>query len=321
MPAQEDREDRRLKGQSTGKPLSSLRRSKEGSGLPPLGIFLLISLTLFWGLNWPIMKIALMEIPPWTFRTLCLVLGGIGLMILARAKGLSLAIPRGELKPLLLVASMNITGWHILSAHGLSRINASRATIIAFTMPIWATLLGRLVLGEKLSLLRLLGLGFGIGGLFLLIAPELGSISASPAGSALMLGAAVSWAMGTVAIKHFKWTMAVSLLTAWQLLLGGIPVVAGAILFDPLDSLLHVSPRTILASTYVILLPIIYCQWAWFKVVSLFPAAVAAIGTLAIPVIGVLSSALILSEPVGLRELAALALVVTALLLVMVKVD
>ncbi|MBW2065681.1 MAG: hypothetical protein JRJ03_12230 [Deltaproteobacteria bacterium] len=51
------------------------------------------------------------------------------------------------------------------------------------------------------------------------------------------------------------------------------------------------------------------------------PSSVAAIGTLAIPVIGVLSSALILSEPVGLRELAALALVATALLLVMVKAD
>jgi drug/metabolite transporter (DMT)-like permease len=54
-------------------------------------------------------------------------------------------------------------------------------------------------------------------------------------------------------------------------------------------------------------------------VVNLFPASVASIGTLAIPVIGVLSSAVVLGEPVGFGEIAALILVVTALAIVMVK--
>lgn len=302
-------------------PLSGGQERRNGIRLPPLGIFLLISLTLFWGLNWPIMKIALTEIPPWTFRTFCLVLGGLGLMVLAKANGFPLAVPKGELKPLLLVAALNITGWHLLSAHGLVRINASRATIIAFTMPLWATIMSCFILRERLKVSRLLGLGLGIGGLAILVGPEIRALGSSPAGSALMLGAALSWAMGTVAIKYFQWTMPVSLLTAWQLLLGGIPVVLGAVLLDPMDTFLHLSTKTILAAVYVILLPIIYCQWAWFKVVSLFPATVAAIGTLAIPVIGVFSSALILSEAVGAREIAALALVVIALAVVMIKPD
>jgi len=311
-------------------PVSGLQRDnpfhgdqgrKGGTRLPPLGIFLLISLTLFWGLNWPIMKIALTEIPPWTFRTFCLVLGGLGLMGLAKANGFRLAVPKGELKPLLLVAALNITGWHLLSAHGLVRINASRATIIAFTMPLWATILSCFILRERLKVSRLLGLGLGICGLAILVGQEIRALGASPAGSSLMLGAALSWALGTVAIKYFQWTMPVSLLTAWQLLLGGIPVVLGAVLLDPADTLLHLSAKSILAAVYVILLPIIYCQWAWFKVVSLFPATVAAIGTLAIPVIGVLSSALVLSEAVGVREIAALVLVVTALAIVMIKPD
>jgi drug/metabolite transporter (DMT)-like permease len=67
------------------------------------------------------------------------------------------------------------------------------------------------------------------------------------------------------------------------------------------------------------MLPMIFCQWAWFTVVRLFPASVAAIGTLAIPVIGVFSSSLVLGEPVGLQELCALFFVVTGLAIVLLK--
>jgi len=46
---------------------------------------------------------------------------------------------------------------------------------------------------------------------------------------------------------------------------------------------------------------------------QLFPAGVAAISTLLIPVVGVIAGALILGEPIGWPELAALALVAAAL--------
>lgn len=63
----------------------------------------------------------------------------------------------------------------------------------------------------------------------------------------------------------------------------------------------------------------LFCHWAWFSVVDLFPASVASIGTLAIPVIGVFNSALILDEPVGIQEFTALSLVVSALAIVLLK--
>ena len=69
---------------------------------------------------------------------------------------------------------------------------------------------------------------------------------------------------------------------------------------------------------YLFALPMVFCQWAFFKVVRLFPAAIASIGTLAVPVIGVYSSALILGEPVGWIEFAAMALICGALAIVLV---
>jgi drug/metabolite transporter (DMT)-like permease len=60
----------------------------------------------------------------------------------------------------------------------------------------------------------------------------------------------------------------------------------------------------------------IYCHWAYFTLVRIFPASIAAISTLAIPVVGVFSSTLILNESIGVSEIAALLLVVAALSIV-----
>ncbi len=71
-----------------------------------------------------------------------------------------------------------------------------------------------------------------------------------------------------------------------------------------------------IALVYLFLFPMSFCQWAYFKTVGLLPASVAAIGTLMVPVIGVYSSHLILDENVGLSDLLALLLVLSALVLV-----
>jgi drug/metabolite transporter (DMT)-like permease len=297
---------------------SSAAGSADAETLPRLGFVLLAALSLFWGSNWPVMKIVLREIPPWTFRTLCLAFGGFGVLTLAKTNGLSLAIPRREFRPLILVALLNITGWHLCSAYGVIHMPAGRAAIIAYVMPLCAAIIGKFVLGERLTPSRLVGLGFGITGLAILIGPDIKSLGSAPLGAVFMLGAAVSWAAGTVAFKYFRWTMPIALLTGWQLILGGIPVVIGALILEPITALSHVSWHGALAMAYVILLPMIFCHWAWFKVVDLFPANIATIGTLAIPVIGVFSSALVLGEPVGFQELVALVLVVMALAIVMI---
>jgi len=280
---------------------------------------LLGALTLLWGGNWPAMKVALAEVRPWTFRSVCLVAGGAALLLMARAGGHSLAIPRGERWPICLVASFNITAWHLLSAYGLIRIPAGRAAIIAYTMPLWAVILGWLLLGEPLTGPRGLGLLLGLGGLAVLIGPETGRVLwSAPLGALLMLGAAVCWGTGTVLMKRFRWTMPTVLLTAWQLVLGAVPVLLGALLLEPVSALASVGRAGVVATAYATLVGVVFCHYAWFRVLGMLPAGVAAIATLGIPVVGVLSSGLILGEPLALRELTALVLVVSAVGIVLV---
>jgi drug/metabolite transporter (DMT)-like permease len=274
---------------------------------------LLALLSLFWGLAWPAMKIVLGEIRPWTFRAICLAAGGAALLALARAGGADLRVPARDLTPLIVTSLINITGWHILSAYGLTLLHAGRAVIIAYTMPLWAILLGRLLLQEHITSARLWALGIGWTGLALLLGPDMQAVGTAPLGALMMLGAAVCWGAGTVLVKFFKWHMPGTLVMGWQLLIGGIPIIVGAILIDPVTAIAAVSWKAIAALMFVVALPTIFCHWAFFMVVQIFPANVAALSTLGIPVIGVFSSALILGEPVTATELAALFLVVLSL--------
>ena len=286
--------------------------------LPAAGYLLLVAMTVLWGTNWPAMKIALGELPVWTFRSLCLVGGAVGLLAIARLTGQRLRVARREIAPLVLTAGFGIVGWHVLSAYGVSMIPASRAVIIAFTMPLWAGLLAWPILGERPRPSQVIGLLLGLIGLAVLIGPEWAELAAFPLGAGLMLGAALCWAMGTVLLKRFKWSIPSASLAGWQLLVGALPVTLGTLLFEAAPRPEDISLTALLAVAYVVVIPIWFCHWAYFEVVRLFPASLAAIGTLAIPIVGVVSSALVLGESVGWRELVAIALVCSALAVALV---
>jgi drug/metabolite transporter (DMT)-like permease len=282
-------------------------------------LLLLGMLTLLWGTNWPALKIIVSVMPVATFRTLCLWTSGPALLAIAVLSGDRLRIAAGERVPLVLVSLTNITLWHLGSAAGVNLMQAGRASIIAFTMPIWAAVLSSLFLGERMTRRRLAGLGFGVAGLGALLWPDFDKIVAAPLGVLFMLLAAMSWAVGTVLIKRRAWTMSVAQLSGWQLLIGGVPVAILAALHDPPTDFAAFDVRTWLVLAYILLLPMIVAQWTWFRLLQLMTAGTAAISTLAIPVVGVLSSAALLGEPIGLSELAALVLVVLALALVLIR--
>ncbi len=294
-------------------------RPPAGTDLPPAGFLLLAGLTLFWGLNWPFMKLALDEIPVWTFRTICLLAGGGALLLIAKLGGRRVALTAAELPALAFCALFNIIGWHLLSAYGVSLMEAGRASIIAYTMPVWAALLSVPVLGEAFTWRKVGALLLGMAGMALLVGPDFLALGRAPLGALLMLAAAVSWATGTVLIKRIAWQASVTTVVGWQLLIGALPIGLGMVLFEGPPRLGEISALAWGATVYVVAFPIIFCHWAYFSVVRLFPASLAAIGTLLIPVIGVLSSALVLGEVLGLREILALFLVCAALAVVLLQ--
>jgi drug/metabolite transporter (DMT)-like permease len=283
---------------------------------PALGAVLLLAvLSILWGLNWPVMKVVLGEMAVLPFRALCLIVSGPVLLAVAALRG-GLALRAEEVPPLALAALFNVTLWHVFTGYGVSLMPAGRASLIAYTMPAWSTLLGVLVLGEVLSLRRLLGLGLGMGAIAILILPDLSRIAAAPWGALSMILAALAWAGGSIVMKGWRWQSSMLALTGWQICIGGLPIVLAALVTGPFPGLGRVDRTGAAAIAYVIVGGMLIGQWVWFVVLDRLPVAVASISTLAIPAVGLASSALLLHEALGASEIAALALVVAALALV-----
>ena len=84
------------------------------------------------GINWTAIKIGLTGFSPWTFRSLCLGLGGLLLCAVAHLSGQSLRVPRAMWPKLAVLAFFNISSWNMLIAYGLLMIPSGRAAIIAY---------------------------------------------------------------------------------------------------------------------------------------------------------------------------------------------
>ncbi len=285
--------------------------------LPALGFVMLALLTLAWGTNWPIIKIAVSEMSPWTFRALSVPTGGFIMLLATRLSGQSLAVPGDKWPALVAVSLFNITGWHVFSSFGVSFMASGRASLIAFTMPLWASILAVFVLGETLTARGAVALGLGMAGIGVLLSDQFGALAAAPVGYAFMLGAALTWAVGTMIQKRVAWNMPTVAVAGWQLLIGGLPIVA-VFLATEAGELKPVSGAAVAAVFYITLVPMSLGTYAWFKVVSLFPVGVSAIGTLMIPVVAVVTAGVALGEPVGWREVSAIALICPALALVLI---
>lgn len=289
-------------------------------GALPLATYgLILGIGVFWGLNWPAVKILLTEMEPWGVRATGLTCGGMALLALARLWGHSLAVPLRWIPVLIPIALLNIFAFNILTAHAQLVMDASRAAIVAFTMPVWASLLAAFLLGERLSGRRILALALGMAGLAVLIGPEIAALGRAPLGAVLVLLAALAWASGTVLMKRARFPLHVLVLAGWQVTISAVPAVIGALVLEGPPALTALSAPVAGVLLFHILGPMVFCHFAWFGMVSRLPAGVAAIGSLLVPVVGVLGSAVILGEAVGPAEILALVLVLSAVATVLIR--
>ena len=224
--------------------------------------------------------------------------------------------PTKQWREITLAAVLNITLWHVFSAFGIKLLGGGQASIIAYTMPLWAVLFSTWLIGETLTPARVMGLASGMAGLAVLVSGDLGILSSSPLGGLFMLIAACAWGAGTTLQKKINWTISPVSLVGWQLLIGGLPITITALFIDA-GNWQPVSTAAVWSTIFVIVYPIILCWFAWFTIVDQVPVAVSTVSILAVPALGVGSSVIILDEVVGWREIVSLLLICVAIALVL----
>ena len=284
----------------------------------------ILVLTLVWGCNWPILKMGVTELAPLTFRAVTLPFAAVGMLLVSRLSGESMRIPRAWWPRLIVLALFNIAGWNGFVLFGVQQLPAGRSAILAYTMPIWATMIAAVLLHEPLSRRKLLGLALGISGMAVLIGEQISAVRAAPFGALMILAAAILWALGTVLLRKWQPAIPQNTLSGWMMLLGWIPIALLAPLFDPQPlstELANLSARGWFAVLYNIFLAGTLAHWAWFTLARTLPVAVSSLSSLPVPVVGVFSGIVLLGERPGPQEWIALALVVGALFTVLFQPD
>ena len=272
---------------------------------------MLIAVSVAWGVSWPALKIALNEIPPFSMRVGTSGLATLALFALALMQRRNIEVQSGVARAHLVVAGcLNIAGFTLFSAFAQLATATSRVAVLAYTMPIWAALFAHPILGERLNLTRSISLLLCTIGLAVLSYPLIGSTDLL--GLVLGLATAVSWAAGTVYLKWAQIDADPMAIAAWQLFVGLLVTVAGALVFEGTVHLWPVHPRALIALAFAALVGSAFAYVLWFEVVRRLPATTASLGVLSVPVVGIVASVLILGERPTIADIVGSALILAA---------
>lgn len=271
---------------------------------------------LFWGLNWPVIKVLLTGASPWTLRAAGLTCGATLLAISTVASGHSLRVPRRHWGNLVIAALLNVAAFNVLSVFAQMSMTASRAAILAYTMPLWSVLFAWIALAEPIDKLRSLALVLGAAGIALLAVPFWDVVQAGgvPFGLIFVMASAVCWAAGTVFLKATQPEGAPMALTTWQFIIGAVTVTIGMALFERPHLELN-RPDILAAFIYSNVFAQAVAYALWFGLMARVSASTAALGTLLVPIFAVVSSSLWLGERLSPLDLTGFALILLGVLI------
>lgn len=281
------------------------------------GLLCLAATAIGWGLNWPAMRVLLRQLPPMFARGSATIVASLVFVVVALILRQSLLVPRSDRPRLVLAAMLNVFAWMGFGTIAMQWLDVARCALIVYTMPVWAVLLAWPLAGQRPTARALAGLVLCAAGLWTLFGSAVGTSAAlGPEqwlGVAFALAAAIAFACGTVAVAPFPAVAPIPLL-AWQLGIAAVPMLVIGLAFETPD-VRAVTPLGWALMLYMTLVPMGVCYLTWFAALRRLPSATASIATLATPAIGVVSAAITLGEPLGLREVASLGLTLSGVAL------
>jgi drug/metabolite transporter (DMT)-like permease len=283
-------------------------------------LWLLMGLTLVWGINWPIMKLGVAGgFPPLSFRALSMWLGIPVLALGLIALKIPFHLPRGDAdksfkhwRELLLLATFNMFFWHGCIIVAVTMLSSGRAAILGYTMPIFSAIIGAWFFADKLSARGWLGVGSAALGVALLLTHEFGKLAGAPLGVLLALIAASTWALGTQLLRRTQIPAATLTISFWMTVLAAIVMSALSLAFE-VQRWRMPSAMEWFSIAYNAVLIFGFAHATWFYLARSLPPVASTLSVMMIPILGVFIGALWLGEKLFWQDWAAVALMVVAI--------
>jgi drug/metabolite transporter (DMT)-like permease len=274
----------------------------------------LVLLALIWGYNWVIMKKSLQFMGPFDFNAIRMSFGGLVLLLFMLCSRMSLR-PRDIGMTILLGLTQTGAGMGLILL-ALASGGAGKTAILVYTMPFWILIFAWPILSEKILGLNWLPVIMAFTGIIFLLEPW--SLKSTLLSEILAILSGVFWAVGAIIIKLMQKRPGFDIVsvTAWQLIYGSVPLVIVAWLIP--QKPVQWTPYLVMGVLYNVVLVCAFAFLLWTFIMKRLPAGVAGMSTLAVPVIGILSSMAELGERPDAWEGLGMVLVIAALALLTV---
>jgi drug/metabolite transporter (DMT)-like permease len=272
-------------------------------------VVLLALIALVWGVHWVVVKIGLDYMPPFTYAALRVGSALVTVVVLLAWQRRLRLPPRADVPIVLSLGLGQIAVGVLIMNIALQVVPAGRSSVLVYTMPLWVAVLLALFFGMRPRRNEILGLVLGIGGLLLLLNPAVidWTVPGELAGTLALLVNAVIWAAVTIHVRRHRWTSTPLDLLPWQLLVAFVPILVTALALES-GALVDWQPVTVLVLLYSGPLATVFANWASQSVTRSLGPQASATGFLAVPVVGLLSGAIILGEKLGPGDVLALGL-------------
>jgi drug/metabolite transporter (DMT)-like permease len=185
---------------------------------------LLAGVVLAWGVNWPVTKLIVQDVPPlWATAFRCMIAAAT-LAPMLWAQGAFIVPRRGDLPVVFCTSILHLTAFSALIAAGLQFVPAGRAIVLGYTTPLWVAIGAAIFLSEHITRRRALGIVLGLAGLAVIFNPQTLDWGDGNAlyGSGLILIAAICWAGNIVYVRAHRWISTPFQLVFWQVLLAAV---------------------------------------------------------------------------------------------------
>jgi drug/metabolite transporter (DMT)-like permease len=295
----------------------SKSETSTASEINSLDLFLIVLVTVSWGLNYPIMKFVITSYPPLTFRAFTFTIGCVLLGAYALRRGESLHIPVAERWLVFKLGMPNMVLWHLGLIYGLTLLNSGRAAIVGYTMPVWALLASVVMFKNAFTLRGMLGVICSLLATFLLARDEVTNFAGHPLGLVCTLAAAMSWGVGNAMLKNCKISISSLTLTFWMLLLASICFIVLALVFEQerwtwptwiqFAAIFYAGSVTF-AISYV----------AWIHVARKLTPVASGLSIMLVPMMGLIGGYWMLDEVVAVADIVALLLIILAMAIVLI---
>ena len=278
-------------------------------------ILAFVFLILFWSSAFGAIKVSLEYAPPILFAGMRTLLCGLVVALAALVWG-GRANLRRDWPVYLLLAVFNVVLFMPLQTFTILYMPSGSAAIVIYLQPILVGLASYLILGEQLSVAKVVGLMLGFSGVVVVSAGSLsGSSLGTPLGVAFGVGSALSWALGTVYFKRYGEKLSTLWAVAVPFSAGGAVLTGLGLVVEPLSAISWTG--TYAASFLYTALGGTALAWIlWLGLVKAGEASRVSAYVFFVPLGSVLLGAVFLGETLSPWLLAGAALVICGIYLV-----